>query len=512
MPMTMSPKMPDPAGCDGIDMEIYDKNLEENLKELSEELKTQTFEPLPVRRVYIPKANGKVRPLGIPAIRDRMVQEAVRMILEPIYEADFSQYSFGFRPNRRTMDAIKCITWSTQEHKKYFWIIEGDISAYFDTINHKKLMKLLEGRIVDRKLLSLIWKFLRSGVMERKLFKNTRLGTPQGGIISPLLANVYLAELDKYIRQWTALPTKEKTARRTKGKGNFVYLRYADDFVALSNGSKEEAEEMKQNLRQFLQEKLSLELSKEKMKITHLNDGFEFLGFKIHRSIGAKGMTTKVLIPQESVNKLMNKIKLATDRSQHQDSVNNEILALNRIINGWSAYYQYTSKASTIFNHVDQEVFWSMAHWLGRKSQITMPQVLKRFGSPRLGTKEHRLVRAYEKFPTRQYKIRFLKPNPYTTQEAVTREELPGDTFWSGFEPRPGMADLRPLILERDENLCQTCETQVTPETAQVDHIRPVRRFKRPTDANVSENLQTLCIPCHRKKTEADRRMESPVR
>jgi len=500
------------AGCDGIDMEIYDKNLEENLKELSEELKTQTFEPLPVRRVYIPKANGKVRPLGIPAIRDRMVQEAVRMILEPIYEADFSQYSFGFRPNRRTMDAIKCITWSTQEHKKYFWIIEGAISAYFDTINHKKLMKLLECRIVDRKLLSLIWKFLRSGVMERKLFKNTRLGTPQGGIISPLLANVYLAALDKYIRQWTALPTKEKTARRTKGKGNFVYLRYADDFVALSNGSKEEAEEMKQNLRQFLQEKLSLELSKEKTKITHLNDGFEFLGFKIHRSIGAKGMTTKVLIPKESVNKLMNKIKLATDRSQHQDSVNNKILALNRIINGWSAYYQYTSKASTIFNHVDQEVFWSMAHWLGRKYQITMPQVLKRFGSPRLGTKEHRLVRAYEKFPTRQYKIRFLKPNPYTTQEAVTREELPGDTFWSGFEPRPGMADLRPLILERDENLCQMCETQVTPETAQVDHIRPVRRFKRPTDANVSENLQTLCIPCHRKKTEADRRMESPVR
>jgi len=269
---------------------------------------------------------------------------------------------------------------------------------------------------------------------------------------------------------------------------------------------------MKQNLRQFLQEKLALELSKEKTKITHLNDGFEFLGFKIHRSIGAKGMTTKVLIPKESVNKLMNKIKLATDRSQHQDSVNNKILALNRIINGWSAYYQYTSKASTIFNHVDQEVFWSMAHWLGRKYQITMPQVLKRFGSPRLGTKEHRLVRAYEKFPTRQYKIRFLKPNPYTTQEAVTREELPGDTFWSGFEPRPGMADLRPLILERDENLWQMGETQVTPETAQVDHIRPVRRFKRPTDANVSENLQTLCIPCHRKKTEADRRMESPVR
>jgi group II intron reverse transcriptase/maturase len=500
------------AGCDGIDMEGFDKDLERNLEELGEELKTQTFEPLPVRRVYIPKANGKVRPLGIPAIRDRIVQEAVRMVLEPIYEAEFSQYSFGFRPNRRTMDAIKCIIWSTQEHKKYFLVIEGDISVYFDTINHKKLMKLLESRITDRKLLTLTWKFLRSGVMERKLFKDTRLGTPQGGIISPLLANVYLSELDKYIRQWTVLPSKEKTARRTKGQGNYVYVRYADDFVILSNGSKEQAEELKQNLRQFLKEKLSLELSEEKTKITHLNDGFEFLGFRIQRSTGAKGMTTKVLIPKESVDKLRNKIKLATDRSQHQDSVNNKILALNRIINGWCAYYQYTSQASTIFSHVDQEVFWSMAHFLGRKFQLTMPQVLKRFGNPRLGTKEHRLVRAYEKFPTRQYKIRFLKPNPYTTQEVVTREELSGNTFWSGYEPRPGMADLRPLILERDEYLCQMCENQVTPETAQVDHIRPVRRFRRPIDANMPENLQTLCVACHRKKTEVDRRMESPVR
>src|SRR6201988_4079618 len=135
------------------------------------------------------------------------------MVLEPIYETDFSQYSFGFRPNRRTMDAVKCILWSTQESKRYFWIIEGDISAYFDTINHRRLMKLLRRRVEDEKLLSLIWKFLRAGVMERKLFKDTNLGTPQGGIISPLLANVYLHELDKFMDGYAGLTGKEKTGR-----------------------------------------------------------------------------------------------------------------------------------------------------------------------------------------------------------------------------------------------------------------------------------------------------------
>ncbi|MCI0526776.1 MAG: hypothetical protein L0Y56_04890 [Nitrospira sp.] len=170
------------AGCDGINMKYFDENLEENLKILAQELKSESFEPYPVRRVYIPKPNGKVRPLGIATIKDRIVQEALRMILEPIFEADFRQYSFGFRPNRCTMDAIKCILWSTQERKRYFWIIGGDISSYFDTVNHRKLLKLLRRRIKDKKILRLIWKFLRAGVMEGKLFRDTKIGTPQGGI------------------------------------------------------------------------------------------------------------------------------------------------------------------------------------------------------------------------------------------------------------------------------------------------------------------------------------------
>jgi RNA-directed DNA polymerase len=127
------------AGCDGINMSIFDETLEGNLQQIIKELKSETFVPHPVRRVYIPKPNGRTRPLGIPSIKDRIVQEALRMVLEPIFETAFSPYSFGFRPTRRTMDAIKCLTWSAQEHKKYFWVIEGDISSYFDTIHHPKL-------------------------------------------------------------------------------------------------------------------------------------------------------------------------------------------------------------------------------------------------------------------------------------------------------------------------------------------------------------------------------------
>jgi group II intron reverse transcriptase/maturase len=179
--------------------------------------------------VNIPKPNGKVRPLGIPAIRDRIAQEALRMALEPIFEADFVQQSFGFRPNRRTMDAIRYLTWSATEAKRFFWAIEGDISAYFDTINHRRLVKLLRRRVKDARILDLIRKFLRAGVMERKLFKDTELGTPQGGIASPLLANVYLHELDRYMRRYTALSDREKRQRRRRGLPNFVYVRYADD-------------------------------------------------------------------------------------------------------------------------------------------------------------------------------------------------------------------------------------------------------------------------------------------
>ena len=149
------------AGCDGLNMRAFNADLEKQVSLLTEQLRTQTFRPYPVRRVYIPKKNGKLRPLGIPSIRDRIVQEALRMILEPIFEAEFYRYSFGFRPNRSTIDAVALINARANAKGKYYWIIEGDIKSYFDTINHEILMGLLRRRIRDKKLLRLIWSFLR---------------------------------------------------------------------------------------------------------------------------------------------------------------------------------------------------------------------------------------------------------------------------------------------------------------------------------------------------------------
>jgi RNA-directed DNA polymerase len=417
------------------------------------------------------------------------------------------------------MDAIRYLMVNAREGKGYFWAIEGDISAYFDTIRHRKLMKLLRRRVKDEKLLDLIWKFLRAGVMEQRLFKDTMLGTPQGGIVSPLLANVYLHELDRYMERYTALTEGQKRARRRRqGLANFVYARYADDFVILCNGTKEQALEMRKEVHDYLRGVLHLELSMEKTKVTHLNDGFDFLGFHLQRSLGHKGLVTKITIPDKALERHRATIRAATALGTHADSIRVKLLALNRIIGGWCRYYRYTTKACRQFNRMERETFWLVAHWLARKHRLGMPETLARFyaacvkGGPKtLGVDKVRLAR-HTSFKARRYHVSPFKPNPYTAQGLlIGREELPDGNPWLGNEERPGMADLRAVVLERDKFKCCLCKEAVTYSTAQVDHVRPAGSFKRPVDANRPDNLWTLCVPCHKRKTETDRQRESRV-
>lgn len=182
------------AGRDGRTMSNFNGDVEGNLHRLREALTAKTFEPLPVRRVYIPKPNGRKRPLGIPTIDDRIVQEALRMILEPIWEADFSVHASGFRPNRSTYDAMASMgkRLAGNGGDNYPWVIEGDMASYFDTIPHRRFIKAVKKRVADRDSRDLLWKFLRAGVMEHGDKKETLTGTPQGGIGSPLLANISL--------------------------------------------------------------------------------------------------------------------------------------------------------------------------------------------------------------------------------------------------------------------------------------------------------------------------------
>ncbi|KIL44557.1 RNA-dirted DNA polymerase [Jeotgalibacillus soli] len=354
----------------GINEETIDGMSLKRIERLIETLKNQTYQPKPARRTYIPKKNGKPRPLGIPTFEDKLVQEAVRRILESIYETQFSNHSHGFRPNRSCHTALK-------EIRKTFtgtrWFIEGDIKGFFDHIDHHVLIALLRKRIRDEKLINLIWKFLRAGYVEEWAFHKTYSGTPQGGIISPLLSNIYLHELDKYVerytlrynkgekrthnlvyynlaskinhrkgknrKEWAVLSDEEKSKRLKELKNLYKelqshdskdlfdpnyrrmkYVRYADDFIIGAIGSKKEAEQIKQNLTTFLAYELKLELSAEKTLITHSKKNARFLGYDIrvvrdwHRMKMPNGtkkrkfnFQTKLFVPHEKyINKLIN--------------------------------------------------------------------------------------------------------------------------------------------------------------------------------------------------------------
>jgi len=499
------------AGIDGETMSHFNGNLEGNLEELRQLLKAKTFEPVPVHRVYIQKADGKKqRPLGIPTIRDRIVQEALRMILEPIWEADFSQRSYGFRPNRSTYNAIAYISSRlTGNGSSYQWVIEGDITSYFDTIPHRRLIKAVQKRVADRDSRALLWKFLRAGVMYQKVLSETLTGTPQGGIVSPLLANIYLDQLDKYMEsKYLNLSSQERYKRRKQGKGNFLYARYADDFVILCNGTHAEAHQMKEEIGGILKE-MGLTLSEEKTKITHITEGFTFLGYQIIRKVSGKGkMVPQVLIPEKAIKRYSLKLNELLAPNTTNESIKAKLTAVNALTRGWCQYYSCTSTPSRVFSPLDNKLFWKMAHWLGKKYDLDMPAVMQRWF---YGAKCIKLV------SPKEFKAQRLRNstwhNPYTAKEEIIREKMfLYERIWSGHEYRQGSMDLREEVLLRDGPICANCRGTFHPSEVQIDHKVLRKKFKNPKDADRLENLQVLCTECHRAKTKADLKVWSRMR
>ena len=510
------------AGIDGMTKSNFLGDYDGYITRLQEALKAKTFEPEPVKRVYIPKSNSKKkRPLGIPILLDRIVQEALRMILEPIWEADFSINSYGFRPNRSTYDAMTYIGKRLSAHggEIFQWIIEGDIASYFDTIPHRRLMKAVKKRVADRNVRDLIWSFLRAGVMHQGTIKETLTGTPQGGIVSPLLANIYLHELDTYMEsQHLNLTKSERYKRRKQGKGNVLYVRYADDFVVLCNGTKAEAHAMKQELGELLST-MGLTLSEEKTKVTHITEGFDFLGYRIIRSTGTKGkMVAKVLIPEKAINRFRNKVREILAPSTTEEPIGAKIQQLNWLTRGWCEYYRSTSSPSWAFNKLNYELFWDFAHWLGRKYESNMPAIMRRFRKDNtFGNETIKLIMPTE-YKTKRFVARTWH-NPYTEKDEVNREKerMKRESLFSYEsvhigESRQGQGELREEVILRDGPICARCKKAFNPWEVQVDHIKAYARFKNPEDADRMENMQVLCTACHRAKTKADLKVLSRVR
>ena len=339
-------------GVDGVTFEIIEEieGVERYLKSISQELIAKKYKPMAVKRVYIPKSDGSKRPLGIPTIKDRIVQMATKIVMEPIFEADFHDNSYGFRPKRNAHQAMDEISKQLRTGKTL--IIDADISKYFDTIPHGKLLKLIAKRIVDKHILQLIKMWLKATIVEesadgKRRNISSKKGTPQGGVISPLLANVYLNVQDKV---WE---TKEIPKRFG---ANFV--RYADDFVVLCQGN---TDRVLQGVKRVL-EHLEIALSEKKTRVLDAKqEGFDFLGFttKMIKNPKTGKMYPLIKPSKKSCKNIRAKIKELTARKSLAIPKEVAINKLNEVVRGWSGYFYYKNCSkdfSALKNYLEERL------------------------------------------------------------------------------------------------------------------------------------------------------------
>jgi RNA-directed DNA polymerase len=359
------------AGVDGVSIEQYQREVEANVARLGEKLKLDQYQPKPIRRTYIPKPDGTQRPLGIPTVADRIVQGAVRQVIEPIFEKEFAAHSYGFRPGRSCRDALRRVQQLLDEG--YVYVVDADLKSYFDTIPHQRLMQQVQKRVADGRVLKLIESFLEAQIMEQMNQWTPTAGAPQGAVLSPLLSNIYLDPLDHQMAQ-----------------AGYQMVRYADDFVILCK-SKQQAQSALDAVAAWTAE-AGLSLHPTKTRIVDSSvEPFEFLGYRFER--GQRYPRDK------SMGKLRDTIRAKTPRSDGR-SLAAIIADVNCTLRGWFGYFQHSHK--TVFADIDGWVRGRLRSLLRKRS--------KRVGKAK-GADHQRWPNAY-----------FIERGLFTLKEALARK------------------------------------------------------------------------------------------
>ena len=359
------------AGVDGQSVYYVEAEVgvEVFLDRLRTEVKDRSFRPLPVRERMIPKpGTTKRRRLGIAAVRDRVVQASLTLVLEPIFEVDFLPCSYGFRPQRRAHDAVAEVRHFTA--RSYEWVVEGDIKACFDEISHSALLDRVRVRVGDKRVLALVKAFLKAGILgEDRLLRDTDAGTAQGSILSPLLSNVALSVLDEYIAQAPGGPgigRNDRLTRRRHALPNYRLCRYADDWCLVVSGTKADAEILREEIAGVLTT-MGLRLSPEKTLITHIDEGLDFLGWRIQRR--RKRGTDKLYVytypARKAIKSVTGKVK-AICRQNTNLPLAILLRRLNSLLRGWTTYFR-PGVSSVAFNYLRAFTWRQVYRWLRRK-------------------------------------------------------------------------------------------------------------------------------------------------